>query len=430
MEQKNKIGLIALVFALLALNASGTISNIYDSITCTNCTLDNPTFVNFSIPATWGDGSKVNKSGDTITGDLIFSDYVKIKSVLENVYISIAPDAIEMTVLDGEYSTTYVQETGGTVLTILEPGFSTMYSFTPNYLAVDNTRIINLANATNDYDAVNYQQLNTKLNKTGGNITGNLNMNDNVIINPLQITHNYLSSIYFDNYFIKNEVCNLIFQCSTINQTYYKITIESSNTPLDMNNNLILNSPSLLTNSSIQINESQVNNLTTDLNSKVNKSGDNTSGFLGIGTNYMAPLHVKGNLTDAIAGQVISIFESNQTISNGTQKQFKFVARDGGNYGTVLFILGADTLKSSALVWRVGNENSDGAQFSLGTSSIQDENFYIIMRQGTNQNAVKIDTALNMTIFKLAGSGTRAVCTDSTGKFVASTNATSNYLTC
>lgn len=66
MEDKSKkIALVALVFGLLAIGSvTGTIQNLI-GLTCTNCTLDNPTFVNYTFPSGNGsDYTKVNKSGE------------------------------------------------------------------------------------------------------------------------------------------------------------------------------------------------------------------------------------------------------------------------------------------------------------------------------------------------------------------------------
>jgi len=64
--------LIAAFALMLTLSAAGQV--IYDSITCTNCILDNPTFINFSFNDTnLSDNLKVNKSGDNITGNLFIS---------------------------------------------------------------------------------------------------------------------------------------------------------------------------------------------------------------------------------------------------------------------------------------------------------------------------------------------------------------------
>lgn len=60
--------------------------------------------------------------------------------------------------------------------------------------------------------------------------------------------------------------------------------LSGKNGTLTINQTFINISGSSVDNSTIQINESQVNNLTTDLNSKVNKTGDTMTGNLSIGT--------------------------------------------------------------------------------------------------------------------------------------------------
>jgi len=49
---------------------------------------------------------------------------------------------------------------------------------------------------------------------------------------------------------------------------------------------------------------------------------------------------------------------------------------------------------------------------------------------GASSRAISIDVNRNVQMPAYAGTGTRAACFNSTGHLVASTNATSNYLTC
>ena len=77
-SKNNKLIIIAVIFSIIAIGSASEISDFLTNVTCYNCTLDNPTFVNFSFNTSNISQDllnlKVNKSGDNITGTIYMHD--------------------------------------------------------------------------------------------------------------------------------------------------------------------------------------------------------------------------------------------------------------------------------------------------------------------------------------------------------------------
>lgn len=106
---------------------------------------------------------------------------------------------------------------------------------------------------------------------------------------------------------------------------------------------------------------------------------DTTNRYVGI-NKTPAQLFQVATLLSTVGGKV-------------TQDILSVYENGGANFGSTIFITSRDQSKSSLIAWRIGDASSNGAQLSLGNTSTQDQNFYIIIRQGTNSNALRIDTS-------------------------------------
>jgi hypothetical protein len=194
-----KIGVIALVFALLALSQAGAISTVWKGITCVNCTLDNPTFVNYTFsPGTGSDNTKVNKSGDNVSNDFTLHaiDAIRLHAGLNEF----------------ELSTGLVYAYNGVGILGFSPAGNNINMFPPvdmyNSLNMHNTNITNCLNCVNlSYLNVS---LNNKVNKSGDTMTGNLNLVGNLTLGNQLGTYGlfqnnsvgygqYMSIFSFDN---------------------------------------------------------------------------------------------------------------------------------------------------------------------------------------------------------------------------------------
>jgi len=186
-EQINKIAVCALIFGLLAISQSSAISTFTMNLiagTGINITQNGD---NYTISATGGgngsDNTKVNKSGDTMTGDLNmgFNNLIDINSISSdfgeyNPYLGIdfLPDSISINHgLHGEKTT------------FLSNGVINDNSLLPSkYVCTDSNQNI----TTCDLPADNDSQY---VNKSGDTMTGNLNMNNNNItgVNIINISN-------------------------------------------------------------------------------------------------------------------------------------------------------------------------------------------------------------------------------------------------
>lgn len=175
------------------------------------------------------------------------------------------------------------------------------------------------------------------------------------------------------NYTIRNST-----SISSVEWREYPI-LAGKNGTLSINQTTI--NQGILSNASIQINESQVTNLPTDLNAKVNKSGDNMTGVLfshGVGS-YSA-------LNDTTISYT---FFSNNRYYTGTGWASLFSSRTGSTF----------QLENNALIFYT----------FAASSNTPKKSFQIVDLDDTK---------------------TTALCMDSSENIYRSTNATSNYLTC
>lgn len=186
-----KIALIALVFAFIAI-ASATGIQYLESVYCLNCTLDNPTFVNYTFPSSGGNvtqsdmDTKVNKSGDVMTGTL--SGYpgggiTNTFSMQGNPWnmcstdtattscIGIYPDFFEMYVTDGSSSGVSITDTAITLTspnTYIDSPLTLLGTYGASGI---NMGGYNISNCGNCNDTAN-----RKVNKSGDVMTGKLNI--------------------------------------------------------------------------------------------------------------------------------------------------------------------------------------------------------------------------------------------------------------
>jgi hypothetical protein len=208
MEDKNKkIGIIALIFALIAISQAGAISTFSLNLiagTGINITQSGD---NYTISATGNitalpDNTKVNKSGDTITGTLNMSanDIINLKSISggnmecrgchdgiiqsdlnwNNDFFNITFNLKNITIFHSNHSSTNQR-------TI----FSDSAINTNVDINLNNKNIINCGNClTNESMAHD----NTKVNKSGDTMTGNLELSNNTLNNVTGIQLNSLAS--------------------------------------------------------------------------------------------------------------------------------------------------------------------------------------------------------------------------------------------
>jgi hypothetical protein len=176
-----KIAVVAIVFALIAI-ASATGIQYLENVYCLNCTLDNPTFVNYTFPS----GSnltqsqldlKLNKSGDTMSGNLNMGNknIINIDQILDvsdsdNLYVQVGNTKGARTYYNAYGSLQYLQGYVWNASTSSSfTQYPTYFSFT-KYIDMNNNNIINCANC------ISQTNLDTKVNKSGDNMTGYLNI--------------------------------------------------------------------------------------------------------------------------------------------------------------------------------------------------------------------------------------------------------------
>lgn len=198
-------------------------------------------------------------------------------------------------------------------------------------------------------------------------------------------------------------------------------------------------------NGTIQINESQVNNLTTDLNNKVNKSDDTVTGnitFLG----NITIVDTKYNMTMQemnLEYSLVPRFYRNATLTGtrtsplATLNMILATAGTVGNGGGPAVIFWNKENKSEghaernigrvAVVWQNKTQNTSKVEF-YASDGIDDENALTpVLAAYTAQNNVSIgsglgDTLLNSTaetgnlkLLNLSGTGNAYVCVNASG---------------
>jgi hypothetical protein len=193
-HDKKIVGIGIVLFLLLLGSASGITSAILNNIVCMNCTLDNPSFLNFSLNGSSVDNGsiqinesqvdnletdlnrKLNKSGEDAILDRRMS--FSTNTTMEQIYINFgeislfrragAFGVLQRFTQKANFTSIQTKNYGGTA--------STEINMSPTIINI--TGNINM----NNYSILNYSD-NTKLNTSGGIITGDINMNNNSILN-------------------------------------------------------------------------------------------------------------------------------------------------------------------------------------------------------------------------------------------------------
>lgn len=165
-----KIAVIALIFSFIAIGGASGIQYL-ENMYCLNCTLDNPTFVNYTFPGSIN-GTNVNITNMTYIGE----EYTSIVEVQDTSAV--------MKVIDGTTTGLYV--TASDIDTRIQ-GIS-KFDVTNEYVFVSSLDNINNSHVCAGEEGrlnINCAVVsdNTKVNKSGDTMTGNLNMTGHEVNN-------------------------------------------------------------------------------------------------------------------------------------------------------------------------------------------------------------------------------------------------------
>lgn len=183
-DKYTKLSVIALIFALIALNAAGTsvVTGIYTFVAGTGIAITgNDTNIiiastgNFTDNMTW-ENTKVNKSGDTMIGTLIVPT-INTPYIYNPTQILLYGGNSQLR-LNG----TTRFDVGGSAQFEIDTDESNSYNDI-------NMNGFNITDCGNCGGSDNLSWVASKVNKSGDYISGNLNLNDNYILNATYMNH-------------------------------------------------------------------------------------------------------------------------------------------------------------------------------------------------------------------------------------------------
>lgn len=357
----NKILILAVATFALMIAVSANAQVIYDSITCTNCILDNPTFINF----TFGDivnNSKVNKTGDTLNGtftagsNFILRNYSLLSTFrfLDDNFFFERCNASPFYCSNMEYKLGVLDMGNGNISNVLDP-ISTQDATTKNYVDTKDNLKLNITDFTN-------------------------------------YSGNGLDSFKTDGSFSNGSYAIAMGYQANASNTYSFASGRSA-----------------LARGYASVADGYTVSALGDYSAAF---GANSFSNGSYGFSSGRQTHADGYASSAIGFN---------TISSG---QYSYA---GGYYsqttGDYSFAFGRSSIAHGQYSYSLGRALNVSGTHSFGIGLDDTTRTY------TSSNMFRIEGG-NLSIGKQSGTGIRAACFDSNGNITASTNATSNYLTC
>lgn len=241
-DKTKKLAIIAILFAFIAIASAESIQYLNGTY-CLNCTLDNPTFVNYTFPSggtgnhtnltnlNWANAGHIMDSSInyTITDGGIYSKQSSsgirlIDDVPDNTFVLylfskdffngsqkysdlfVYPSNIKMDAVDGTYNSYIKTEADKNILSVSN-GVSNLITQTSTETTFSKDIDMGGNNLNNCANCWNTTINNSKVNKSGDNMTGDLNIiNNNVTANAFY--HNPLHRNNYQTVFDINQLVN------------------------------------------------------------------------------------------------------------------------------------------------------------------------------------------------------------------------------